>query len=64
MTADKLCNAPQRAVLDMLEGAVALNPSAVMLDAVDQVSIYQSEPCTKQTSRGLGNGCSLGASGV
>lgn len=41
MTVDKLCNDPKHAVLDMLEGAVALNPSAVMLDAVDQVCILR-----------------------
>lgn len=37
MTADKLCNDPRQAVPEMLEGAVALNPDAVMLDAIDEV---------------------------
>jgi hypothetical protein len=38
MPLHKLCNEPERAVVDMLEGVVALNPCASMLDAFEQVS--------------------------
>lgn len=37
MTLHKLCNSKHTAVPDMLEGLVALNAAACMLDGADQV---------------------------
>lgn len=40
MTVHKLCNDKESAVTDMLQGVVALNPNACMLDGLDQVSAH------------------------
>lgn len=45
MTLHKLYNAKDAAVPDMLQGVVALNSSACMLDGIDQVSATDGCVC-------------------